>query len=316
MILRPVRPQSPCGPPTTKRPVGLMKYLVLESSRLDGITAWMTFSRMSSRMVSIFTRLECWAEMMTASMRAGRVPVVLDRDLALPVRAQVVEDLLLAHLAEPPRELVREHDRQRHQLFGLVAGEAEHQALVAGAAGVDAHGDVRRLLVDGGDDRAGLVVEAVLGARVADALDRLADDAGQVGVGRGRDLAGDEGQAGGDHRLAGHPAHGVLGEERVEDRVRDLVRDLVRVALGDRLRGEEMTAVLAHSKTSSLSGARSGRSKGVSLSREATMEVCMDGALSSPPSFCPRFSCLPSPPPARGRWPSPRGRATTWGRCS
>ena len=38
------------------------------------MTAWTTFSRMSSRMVSIFTRLECWAEMMTASMRAGRVP--------------------------------------------------------------------------------------------------------------------------------------------------------------------------------------------------------------------------------------------------
>ena len=74
MILRPVSPQSPCGPPTTKRPVGLMKYLVLESSRLGGMTAWMTFSSTSSRMVSILTRLLCWAEMITASTRTGRSP--------------------------------------------------------------------------------------------------------------------------------------------------------------------------------------------------------------------------------------------------
>ena len=74
MIFRPVSPQSPWGPPTTKRPVGLMKYFVFESSRLEGMTAWITFSRMSSRIVSIFTRLECWAEMMTASTRAGRSP--------------------------------------------------------------------------------------------------------------------------------------------------------------------------------------------------------------------------------------------------
>ena len=42
-------------------------------------------------------------------------------------------------------QLVGQHDRQRHQFFGLVAGIAEHQALVAGAAGVHAHGDVGRL---------------------------------------------------------------------------------------------------------------------------------------------------------------------------
>jgi len=35
-----------------------------------------------------------------------------------------------------------ELDRHRHQLRCLVAGEAEHHALVAGAAGVDALRDV------------------------------------------------------------------------------------------------------------------------------------------------------------------------------
>src|SRR5262249_29869398 len=105
---------------------------------------------------------------------------------------------------------------------------------------------VRRLLVDGGDDRARLVVEAVLGPRVAHALDGVAHDGGQVRVGLGRDLARDEGQPGGHHRLAGHPAVRVLGDQRVQDRVGDLVRDLVGVALGHRLRGEEVAAVLTH----------------------------------------------------------------------
>ncbi len=247
MILRPVRPQSPWGPPTTKRPVGLMKYLVLESRRLDGITGMDDLLEdVLADGLDLHQARVLGGDDDGLDARGARA-VVLDGDLALPVRAQVVEDLFLPHLAQPLRELVREHDRQRHQLFGLVAGVPEHQALVPGPAGVDAHGDVRRLLVDGGDDRAGLVVEAVLGARVADALDRLADDAGQVRVGRGRDLAGDEREPGGDHGLAGHAAHRVLGQERVEDRVRDLVRDLVGVALGDRLRGEEMPAVLAHS---------------------------------------------------------------------
>ena len=36
MILRPVRPVSPIGPPMTKRPVGLMWYLVSASSMLAG----------------------------------------------------------------------------------------------------------------------------------------------------------------------------------------------------------------------------------------------------------------------------------------
>ena len=38
------------------------------------MTAWMTFSITSSRIVSVFTRLVCWVEMMTASTRAGLSP--------------------------------------------------------------------------------------------------------------------------------------------------------------------------------------------------------------------------------------------------
>ena len=117
-------------------------------------------------------------------LAAVLVDLVADRHLRLPVGAQVREDVRLAHLRQPLRDLVREHDRQRHQLRASRRRVAEHHPLVAGAdpvervvvagvvlhleGGVDALRDVGRLLVERDDHAAGLGVEAVLGARVAD----------------------------------------------------------------------------------------------------------------------------------------------------
>ena len=42
-----------------------------------------------------------------------------------------------------------QRDGRRHQLGSFVGGIAEHHALIAGAAGINALGDVARLLVDG-----------------------------------------------------------------------------------------------------------------------------------------------------------------------
>ncbi len=136
----------------------------------------------------------------------GRPAVaVADRHLRLAVRSQVRDDLGLAHVGEPVRELVRERDRERHQLLRLTRRVAEHHPLVARAGDVelvvvgrvgpalvgvvDALGDVGRLLVDGVDDRAGVGREAEVGVGVADLADRLARDLLDVHV-RGRgDLA-------------------------------------------------------------------------------------------------------------------------------
>ncbi len=63
--------------------------------------------------------------------------LVAHGDLRLAVRTQVREDLGLAHVGEAPGQLVRQRDRQRHELRSLVAGEAEHHALVAGALRVE-----------------------------------------------------------------------------------------------------------------------------------------------------------------------------------
>jgi hypothetical protein len=144
---------------------------------------------------------------------------------------------------------VRVVDRRRHQLGRLVAGVAEHQALVAGAGVqvvvarvVDALRDVVALLVVRDQHRTALVVDAVLGVVVADALDRVARDLDVVDHRVGRDLAGQHDESGVGQRLGRHPAARILREDRVEDRVRDLVGHLVGVPLGDGFGGEKEVA--------------------------------------------------------------------------
>ena len=143
----------------------------------------------------------CWVESTTVSTRTGRSSlVVLDGDLGLAVGTQVGQRAVLAHLGEPLGEPVRDGDRQRHQLGGVVAGVAEHQALVAGTlpvqlvvgradaglvAVVDARGDVAGLAADRHLHAAGLAVEALVGGVVADLEDLLAHQLGDRGVGVG-----------------------------------------------------------------------------------------------------------------------------------
>ena len=185
-----------------------------------------------------------------------RAPVLIaHRDLRLAVGAQVGQHLGLAHLREALGELVREGDRQRHELLGLVGRVAEHHALISRpgevelvlvggvvaclVCRVDALSDVGGLLVDRVDDRAGVAVEAVGGVVVADAAHGLARDFLDVDVGVGRDLAGDDDQAGVHERLARDAAVGIVAQHRVEHSVGDLVGDLVGVTLGHRLGGEQ-----------------------------------------------------------------------------
>ena len=62
------------------------------------------------------------------------VLVVLHGDLALAVRAQVIQLAALAHLSQLLGQLVGQADGHGHQLRGLIAGIAEHHALVTGTA--------------------------------------------------------------------------------------------------------------------------------------------------------------------------------------
>ena len=90
-----------------------------------------------------------------------------------------------------------------------------------------------------------MVIKAPGGVGVPDLPDRLADDVGNLDIGLGGDLAGDERDAGGQDRLAGDPAALILGDDRIQNAIRNLVRNLVGMAFGDGF-GREQVVVSAH----------------------------------------------------------------------
>ena len=95
-------------------------------------------------------------------------------------------------------KLLREGDWIRHKLRSLIRCVAEHHSLVTGADGfdllfghfiflrlislVDAHRDIRRLLVHRNDDRTGVRVKSHFGICVADLTDRIPGDLLEIDI--------------------------------------------------------------------------------------------------------------------------------------
>jgi hypothetical protein len=94
------------------------------------------------------------------SIRTGLPLLDIRRDLRFAVGADPRKNVFLPHFGQTAGQAVGQHDRHRHQFRRFVRGVAEHQPLVARAAGIDSHRDVAGLLVNGGEDRTGVVVES------------------------------------------------------------------------------------------------------------------------------------------------------------
>ncbi len=174
-------------------------------------------------------------------MRTGLPAYVFDRNLALAIGPQILQAAAAAHFRKLLAEAVRHLDRQRHQLGSFVAGIAEHQALIARAAGVHAHRDVGRLALNAVQNAAGLGVEAECRVRVADFGDRLAGDARDVDIGGGCDFAGHDADAGGHQDFAGNAPGGVLRENGVEHGIGNMIGDLIGVTFGNGFGREKMS---------------------------------------------------------------------------
>ena len=181
-----------------------------------------------------------------------------------------------------------ERDGEGHHLGGLVGSVTEHDTLVTGTVAlevtvVETLGNVGRLLLNGDEDVAGLVVEALVRVVVANVLDGVTDDLLVVDLSAGRDLTEDLGlgwfwvkgvRCGASPAQRHRPTMIIpvlvavsqatfekgswdkysdglcqdgrgtdLSETGIEDGVRDLVGNLVGVALTDRLGGEEEAGV-------------------------------------------------------------------------
>src|SRR5215510_3248156 len=239
--LAPGEPGVPHGPARDETPGGI--DVIGDALGVDEVRGDGRLDHVLDQVLADLREADVWTMLGGDDYRLhgdGLAVDVADGDLALSIRTQVLKGARPAHRGEPLHELVREHDGQGHELRRLRTGVAEHQPLVACPELVHAHGDVARLLVDGGDHAARLVVEAELGPRVAHALDGLARNPGNVHVAGGGDLARHHHEAGGEERLARDAARGILGQDGVQDRIGDLIGDLVRMALGHGLRSEQI----------------------------------------------------------------------------
>ena len=173
-----------------------------------------------------------------------RLAVILDSHLALGVGTKVAHQLALAaDLRQFVHDEVRQVKRQRHVRLGLVAGIAEHHALVArtlflGICALHATVDVAALLVQRTEHATGRAVKHQLAAVIANLVDDIASRLHQVDVCLTFHLAGDNHLAGSDKRLAGNLRLRVVGEELVQDGVTNLVGNLVGMPFRYRFRCE------------------------------------------------------------------------------
>lgn len=157
---------------------------------------------------------------------------VLNGDLGLGIGPEPRQLAALASIGHGLVQLVRKNDGQGQQFGGLVGGIAEHDTLVTSAEllkslfVVETLGNVRRLLLNGDQHVAGLVVEALVGAIVANFFDGATNDLLVVKLGLGGDLTKDHDHTGLGGSLASDLGERVLGKAGIEYRVTDLVGDL------------------------------------------------------------------------------------------
>ena len=314
MILRPVRPASPMGPPIDEAAGRVHVHDRVGCAELGR-------DRRQDHVLD-----DLLAEALRPDIgvvlgghdhgpHAGRpAMLVLDRDLRLAVRAEVRELAGLAGLGQAARHPVCQRDREGHELRRLTAGEPEHHPLVAGAelvdldllaadleGGVHAERDVRRLLLDRDEGAARLVVEAVVRARVTDVADGLTNDLLEVDVGGRRDLAEDDHQAGRRGRLAGDPGIRVVAQDRVQDRVADLVAHLVRVTLGHRFRGEQVVRRVDDAGHSALAA---NAAEGITVGPPGHREAAPEGQPAPAPAsvqYCSLMIASSGTPRSRSR---------------
>ena len=190
--------------------------------------------------------------MTTLEMPTGLSVVVNDGDLRFRVGTQPLRLAALANAGQLAAEPVREHDRRRHQFRRVVAGETEHQALVArallgaflalGLLRIHALGDVVRLIGDDGVDENLLRVKHVVVVHVTDFAHGIAhdlidrDDVFQMLALRqirDGDLAADDHDVALRVGLAGDAALAILPQAGVQDGVGNGVANFIRMTFAD-----------------------------------------------------------------------------------
>ena len=186
---------------------------------------------------------------------AHRLAVLIsERDLAFGVRAKLRHPAGVPRLGHLMQDAVGVINRRRHQGLGLAAGIAEHDALVAGALfllllgiGIDAHGDVGRLLVHVEFELGVLPVKALLlVADLAHGAARGVLDQSRCHGFRSAHLSGHDDAVGRHQCFDSHPRMRIGGHVEIYHGIGDAVAHLVGVTFRYRLAAEEIVSTVRH----------------------------------------------------------------------
>ena len=161
--------------------------------------------------------------------------IVLHRNLCLSVRTEIRKRSVLSHLGELARQLMCHCDRVRHILLCLIGCVSEHHSLISRSDGFDivvghcmflrlkrlvnAHCNIRGLLIDRGQYSAGVCVKSILSSCIADLAHRIAHDLRNINISFRSDLSHNHDHTCRTACLTCHAAHGILLHQSVKDRV-------------------------------------------------------------------------------------------------
>jgi hypothetical protein len=169
------------------------------------------------------------------------VVLVLDSDLGLGVGSEPWQASVSAGSRHLSVELVGQLKSQWEQFWGLIGSISEHYTLVTstelleGLLVVETLGDIGGLLLNGNQNVASLVVEALGRVVVSDVLNGTTDNFLVVEAGLGGDLTEDHNHTGLGGSLASNLGQRVLSQAGIENGIGDLIGDLVRVSFTYRL---------------------------------------------------------------------------------
>src|SRR6185369_12887439 len=231
MILRPVSPASPIGPPVTKRPVGLTCMTGSWWRSSVGIVDRMTASTISLRSRSARTSGSCWADTTTVLTRFGtpRSYSIVTWVLPSGRRNGSWPDLR----ASARRRAMRCASAMGSGMSSGVSRQANPNIIPWSPAPSSWAAASSRT------SSAALTPIAMSGDWPFTETS-VPDDLLEVDVRLRRDLTEHHHEAGRRGRLARDARVRVVTDDRVEDGVTDLVAHLVRVAFGDRFGREQV----------------------------------------------------------------------------
>ena len=172
--------------------------------------------------------------------------IIFNGNLSFAVRTQVRQHAFLTNLGQLQSQLVSQICRHRHVAFGFVGCITEHHTLVAGTGFflsslaflsfqrfVNAHSDIRGLLVYGNQHTAGVAVKTEFCTVVADIVDGFAGNVCDINIALGRNFTENVNLTGSNDSFASNTAFRILSQDGIKHSIGNLVCYFIGMTFGN-----------------------------------------------------------------------------------